>query len=51
MRRQPLLRKGIIDRPRDDFNLGKGLLNRVHPGTPSHNECEEENAVLRKNWT
>ena len=48
MRRQPMLRKVVINCPRDDFNLGKGPTNRVHPCTPSHDEREEENAILPK---
>ena len=48
MRCQPMLRKVVINRPRDDFNLGKGLLNRGHPGAASDDECKEENAILPK---
>ena len=50
MSSQPPLRQAMINRARDDFHLGKCLLDRVHPGAPDDDEREEENVVLEKHF-
>jgi hypothetical protein len=48
VRHEPALRKVIINRARDNFNLGERLLDRVHPGAAGDDEGEEENAALER---